>query len=67
MKNKVLIDSPLGDPFENAKKTGWMRKYLVVDFSKAKSVIMVFCKDVSGLPSSGELVLDCQEFAFVSK
>jgi hypothetical protein len=67
MKNKVSIDAPLGDVFPNKKATGFMRKYLVTDFTKAKSVVMVFCKEVAGLPASGELTVDCQEFCFVSK
>lgn len=67
MKNQVLIDAPLGNAFPNKKQTGFIRKYLVVDFSKSKSVIAVYCRDISGLPDSGTLVLDCNEFAFVSK
>lgn len=67
MKNKVIIDAPLGDAFENKKKTGFLRKYLVTDFTKAKSVVMIFCKDIAGLPSTGEITVDCGEMCFVSK
>lgn len=67
MKNKLLIHESLSEPEQNAKKTGFFRKYLVIDFSKAKSVITVFAKDLSNLPASGELVVDCNEFCFASK
>jgi hypothetical protein len=67
MKNKVLIDTPLGAAFPTKTGTGFVRKYLVTDFSKAKSVVTIFCKEMTGLPDAGDLVVDCNEFCFASK
>lgn len=67
MKNKVLIDAPLNTAFPTKAGTGFVRKYLVTDFSKAKSVVTVFCKELAGLPETGELIVDCNEFCFASK
>lgn len=67
MKNKVLIDAPLSEAFPSKKGTGFIRKYLVTDFSKAKSVVVIFAKEKLGLPDAGEVVVDCNEFCFVTK
>lgn len=65
MKNKVKIVDALGAVGQTAK--GFIRSYVVVDFSGAKSVIKAFSKELTGLPDAGELVVDCNEFCFVSK
>jgi len=65
MKNKVKIADALGPAFQTSK--GFIRSYVVLDFSGAKSVVKVFSKDLAGLPDSGELVVECNEFCFVAK
>lgn len=67
MKNKVKVVDVLGSVGQSAK--GFIRQYTVVDFSGGKSVIKVFAKDISQLPEKegAELIVDCNEFCFVSK
>ena len=65
MKNKVKIQEALGAVGQTEK--GFIRQYLVVDVTAAKSVIKVFSKELAGLPDIGELVVECNEFCFASK
>lgn len=65
MKTKVKIQDALGEAIQTPK--GFIRSYLVTDIMLTKSVIKVFSKDLTLLPATGELVIDCNEFCFISK
>lgn len=67
MKNKVKIINVLGSVAQSPK--GFIRQYVVKDFSGGDSVIKVFSKELAGLPDKvgDELSVDCNEFCFASK
>lgn len=65
MKNKLKIAESLGAVGQTAK--GFIRQYLVVDFSGTKSVVKIFSKDLAGLPDTGEIIVECNDFCFASK
>jgi len=65
MKNKLKIIEALGSVGQSAK--GFIRQYLVGDITGGKSVVKIFSKELSGLPDTGEVIVDCNEFCFVSK
>lgn len=67
MKAKVKIIDALGSVGQSAK--GFIRQFVVLDVTGAKSVIKVFAKDLASLPEKAgeELTVDCNEFCFVSK
>ena len=65
MRNKLKIIEPLGSVGQSAK--GFIRQFLVLDVTGQKSVVKIFSKDLAGLPDTGELVVDCNEFCFISK
>jgi hypothetical protein len=64
MKNKLKIQDALGVAGQTPK--GFIRQYVVVDFSGAKSVVKVFSKNLSDLSDTGELIVDCNEFCFIA-
>jgi hypothetical protein len=67
MKNKVQIVNVLGSVGQSEK--GFIRQYVVKDFSGGDSVIKVFARELASLPEKvgAELTVDCNEFCFVSK
>ena len=65
MRNKLKIIEPLGSVGQSAK--GFIRQFFVLDVTGQKSVIKVFSKELAGLPDTGEIVVDCNEFCFISK
>ena len=67
MKNKVKVIDILGSVGQSAK--GFIRQFIVVDFSGQKSVIKVFAKNLADLPEKegAELIVACNEFCFASK
>lgn len=66
MKNKLKVVDALGSVGQSAK--GFIRSYVVLDFTGAKSLVKVFSKNLADLPEEegSELVVDCNEFCFVS-
>jgi hypothetical protein len=64
VKNKLKIQDALGAAGQTPK--GFIRQYVVVDFSGSKSVVKVFSKNLVDLADTGELIVDCNEFCFVS-
>lgn len=67
MRNKLKVIDLLGSVGQSAK--GFIRQYTVLDITGQKSVVKVFSKDLAGLPDKegAEILVDCNEFCFLSK
>lgn len=67
MKNQLKIVDVLGSIGQSAK--GFIQQFTVTDFTGEKSVVKLFAKTLELLPKkTGDVVVvECNEFAFVSK
>ncbi len=67
MQTKLKVADVLGKPGQTAK--GFIQQFTVIDILGGKSVVKLFSKELSGLPTKTgeEVTVDCNEFCFVAK